>query len=237
MSPAPRMRRLSGFLLGSLVIGCAVVAAGCGGDQAAAAGGAANGAAAGIQAAVRAPTLGTIQANVESEPHTWYVVAGEAADGPYASGTWMKSPEGRYMLSLGGLDWENPPISTFHRGGDTGEMSMGEYRGGAFTVTVQLGLSDVPASFTLPDDEQRAGAIFAPVLDMTNMTNALVMVSGTVQVTELEISRTTLDARGTFSGTFEPLTGGDALVITDGRFEVRDLPHVEEIKPGDGPGE
>lgn len=235
MSRASRTRRLPTSLLKSLAIGCALGAAGCGGDDAAAAGAAAGGAVADARSEARSTTLGTIQATVDGEARTWYVVAGEAADGPYASGTWMEWEEGTYMLSLGGLDSEDPPIGTFHRGGASGAMSMGDYRGGAFTVTAQLGPSDAPATFAVPDDEQLAGAIFAPVVDMEDMTNALVMVSGTVQVAELEMSGTTLDARGTFSGTFEPMDGGAAVEFTDGSFEVRGLPHANEIQPTDVP--
>lgn len=235
MSRASRTRRLPRFLLNSLVIGCAVGVAGCGGDEAAAAAATTGGDAAAAEADTRVTTLGTIRATVDGEARTWYVVAGEAADGPYASGTWMEWSEGVYMLTLGGLDSEDAPIGTFHRGGESGAMSMGDYGGGALTVTAQLGSSDAPATFTVPDDEQLAGAVFAPVVDMEDMTNALLMVSGTVQVTELETSGTTLDARGTFSGTFERMEGGDAVVFTDGSFEVRGLPHADEIQPGDGP--
>lgn len=233
-------------LLASLLLACAVGVAGCGGEEAAARvpdGPMASEAALATdrdtpesaEASSRtATTLGTIRANVDGEPRTWYVVAGEAADGPYASGTWLEWSEDSYMLSLGGLDSEDPPIGTFHRGGEAGAMSMGDYDGGGLTLTAQLDPSDAPATFTVPEDAL-AGAVFAPVLDMADMTNALVMVSGTVEVAEVEISGTTLRARGTFSGTFEPMGGGGAVVFTDGSFDVRDLPHADRIQPREGP--
>ena len=54
-------------------------------------------------------TLGTLQASLGGEDRTWYVVAGEARDGPYASGMWMELPGVRTMVVLGGLDSERPP--------------------------------------------------------------------------------------------------------------------------------
>lgn len=55
--------------------------------------------------------------------------------------------------------------------------------------------------------------------------------SGALEVTSIEVSEGRINARGTFSGMFENMAGGDDVEITDGRFAVDGVPHLDDVTP------
>lgn len=181
-------------------------------------------------AAVR--SLGTVEATLDGERQVWHVVEGQASDGPYASGIWFQLPDGPVAVVLGGFDSADPPIETFSRGGGGSPASVGEYRGSSLSLQVQLPSGGSPARFSLPADEGRAMVVFTPVFDAEDMSGLLAMASGEVEVVEASLAGETMALRGTFSGRLEPMGGGDPVTVTEGRFEVREIPSAESIQPG-----
>ena len=161
------------------------------------------------------------------------MVAGQASDGPYAAGVWLERSDGGHIISLSGLDVEDPPIQTFSRGGgDASRMSMGAYDGSAMTMGVTVHLDALPLRISLPDDEGQGTVIFLPVVDVSDTSGMLVMRSGRLEVEEAAITGGKARLRGTFSGTLAPMQGGDTMEVTDGRFEVEGLPNVKDVQPG-----
>lgn len=182
-----------------------------------------------------ATTLGTIHATIDGDARTWYVVAGQASDGPWASGAWLERQGGGHLITFGGLDDEVLPIETFSRGGgNPGQMSMGDYHGSSLTMAVTVDLTSLPLQVALPDDEAQATVIYLPVVDMSDMSGMLAMRSGQVAVEEADMADGKVRIRGTFSGTFEPMQGGDGVEISDGSFDIEGLPNVKEIQPTGG---
>ncbi len=180
-------------------------------------------------------TLGTIHATLDGQSRTWYVVAGQSSDGPYASGVWFEKTGGGHFITLGGLDVEDPPIESFSRGGgDASKMSMGDYSGSSLSMGLAVDLASLPQRISLPENEGMATVIFLPVVDMTDMSGMLVMQSGQVQIEEAAIADGEARVRGTLSGTLTPMLGGESVEIKDGRFDLEGLPNVKDIQP-DGP--
>lgn len=179
--------------------------------------------------------LGTIEGTLDGETRVWHVVEGQASDGPYASGIWMDTGE-TLIVSLGGLDSPDPPIQTFARGGPGGAgMSIGDYEGSSFSLQVQLPPDATSATFELPADEGRATIVFAPVFDVEDLVSGtLVLASGTITVETVAREGEKVAISGTFEGTLQA-RGSDATTsLTDGRFEVAQLPEVSTIQPGGG---
>lgn len=175
---------------------------------------------------------GTLEASFDGEARSWYAVAGEAQDGPYASSVWADSPDGR-MLVMGSFDEENPPIDTFSRGGGPagGEMTLGDYTGSALTVAIDL-RSDPVGEYPL-DGSSATQVIYA--LDASQMTaeGLYSMAYGILTVEDFELRDGTAAIRGTFSGRLEPLVegGGDAIELANGRFDVTGIPSADDILP------
>lgn len=175
--------------------------------------------------------LGTMEATVDGESRTWYVVSGEAQDGPYASGVWMESEE-RRTLVVGGLDAEDPPIETFSRGGAATTASLGDYEGSALTVLVELPEGGSGRYAVSEGSGATVQVVYMPDAGRMDPASMYHMVEGVVEIEAAEVADGHASARGTFSGTLEPLRGGEGIPVTEGRFEVRSLPNVEEIQPG-----
>ena len=177
--------------------------------------------------------LGTIEATVDGDSRTWYVVAGEASDGPYASGIWMEMSSGRYTVVIGGLDDRDPPIHTFSRS-DLSNLSLGDYDGSTLALSVEIPEGGGPASFSVPGSgEGGVTVMYMPVasVDFEDMSGMYQMVEGSLTLEEGGVSAGEARARGTFSGTFESMAGGGSVTITEGRFDVEALPNVEAIQP------
>ena len=183
------------------------------------------------QAAVR--TLGTLEGMVDDETRTWYVVAGEAQDGPYSSGVWFELSEGVRVISLGGFDTPEPPVHAFDRGGgNPTSMSLGGYEGSTLNLTLEVPGNGGSTRFSLPEEEARnVAVVFMPVFDLSDMSGMYRLVRGTLEVETAEIRGRTASVRGTFSGRLETSSGADALEITDGRFRVEGIPHQDAVKP------
>lgn len=175
---------------------------------------------------------GTLEASFDGEARTWYAVAGEAQDGPYASSVWVDSPDGR-MLVMAGFDEENPPIDTFSRGGGPagGEMTLGDYTGSALTVAIDL-RSDPLGDYPL-DGSSATQVIYAPDASRMTAESLYSMTDGLLTVEDFELTDGSAAIRGTFSGRLEPLMDGGSSVIklANGRFDVNGIPSADAILP------
>ena len=138
------------------------------------------------------------------------------------------------MVVLGGLDSERPPLATFSRGGgDPSGMTMGDYRGSALSLNLQIDPATVPLRITLPG-EGPTGVLYMPVADMSDLSGTLTMSTGSVNVEEAVAEAGEIRLRGTFSGTLEARGGGEPLELSDGRFDVRGVPLSTSVQPTGG---
>ncbi len=178
--------------------------------------------------------LGTIEATMDGDPRIWYVVTGEATDGPYSSGVWLETSGGT-ILSLGGLDSGSPPIGTFSRGGVGGTGAiLGNYEGSALNLQIRLPEGASSAEFRLPDSDASAGLVYLPDAAVQEVNSMLMMASGTVVVEDASRTGDKVQVRGTFSGSLQRAGGGEPVQITGGRFEVRGIPPVSSVSGGGG---
>jgi hypothetical protein len=186
------------------------------------------------QSAVRSGTtlLGTIEATVDGERRTWYVVSEASAGRRFASGMWLGDDPGDRMVMVGGFDTPDPPIDTFERAEDGTPLSYGDYQGSVLTLHVSEAAGPFPVSIAFAPDGlgvPGAGALYqhrATVEDIMESTHWL--VEGRIDVETLTIETGGARIAGTFSGTFRSQGLGDTR-LTDGRFDVRGLPNVEEL--------
>jgi hypothetical protein len=81
--------------------------------------------------------MGTIEATVDGEMRTWYVVEALTNTGRYASGRWDAEGAGNMTLVLEGFDTQALPLDGFATG-PTGASTYGSYRGSVITITVPV---------------------------------------------------------------------------------------------------
>lgn len=179
-------------------------------------------------------SLGTIEATMNGEPRVWYVVTGQATDGPYSSAVWLEV-DGGTIVSLGGLDSENPPIATFSRGGVGGTgASMGDYQGSALNLQMRLPEGASSAEFTFPGSESGGGVVFLADAAVVEVGSMLTMATGALIVDGSGREGDKVRVRGTFSGTLQTMAGSNPVQITEGRFDVSGIPSVAAITGGEG---
>lgn len=179
--------------------------------------------------------MGTLQTSLDGQDHTWYIVRGEGVRGAYSSGTWMVGSDGDLIVSLSGLDSDAPPIHTFVVDLEAGEMSLGDYRGSSFSLTVPIPARGGSRSFTFPaDDDSGASIVYTPdaaaIADGIDMTNLFSLVEGEIQVTAAERTGESMTLRGTFSGTLEAMEGGRRIEAAEGRFAAETIPSLQSLQ-------
>lgn len=188
-------------------------------------------------ASAREGVLGTLQASLDGQERTWYIVRGEGGTGPYSSGMWMEGSDGNVIVSLSGLDSDSPPIHTFEVDLEAGEMSLGEYRGSSFSLTVPVPAEGGSRRFTFPaDDNSGASIVYTPdagaIAEGIDMTNLFSLVEGEIQITAAERTGESISIRGTFSGTLESMEGGRRIEAAEGRFVAESVPSLQSIHAG-----
>ncbi len=167
----------------------------------------------------------------------------------------MEGSDDQVVVSLSGLDSESPPIHTFDVDLEAGEMSLGEYRGSSFSVTVPVALegSSVEGGsaegssaeggsrrFTSPaDDDSGASIVYTPdaaaITEGIDMTNLFMLVEGEIRVTAAERTGGSISLRGTFSGTLESVEGGRRIELAEGSFAAESIPSLQAIRGGRSP--
>ncbi len=176
-------------------------------------------------------SLGTIEATVDGEALTWYVVSGTLDGQPYASGMWM-GEAGERVIVAGGFDTPNPPLDTFERDANGMPVSYGDYQGPVMTINLSEAVG--PASLRFPSDQigSGAGASYQRRATLENIIDATYwLAEGVMDVTSLAIEDGSARMEGTFSGTFSSTGTGESVRVTDGRFAIRGLPNVAELMP------
>lgn len=184
--------------------------------------------------------LGTLQASLDGQERTWYIVRGDGGTGPYSSGMWMDGSGGGVVVSLSGLDSDSPPIHTFEVNFEAGEMSLGEYRGTSFSLTVPVLAEEGSRRFTFPaDDNSGASIVYTPdaaaIVDGIDMTNLFSLVEGEIQIAAAERTGESISIRGSFSGTLESVEGGRRIEAVEGRFAAESVPSLQSIQAEDSP--
>lgn len=180
---------------------------------------------------VRSTVLGTLDATVEGETKTWYVVAGSSNGEPYASAMWMGEAPGERQVVAGGFDSRTPPLETFERDPSGMARSYGDYHGSVLTVHLSEALGTAPVSLRFPSDMAGEASVFyQPRATLENMMDATYwLAEGGLEVTSFTIEGGTARLEGTFSGVFRSMNTGESLRITDGRFSIGDVPGLAEI--------
>lgn len=179
--------------------------------------------------------LGTLQASLDGQERMWHIVRGEGGSGLYSSGMWMEGSDGEVIVSLSGLDSDSPPIHTFEADLEAGEMSLGEYRGSSFSLTVPVPAAGGSRRFTFPADEHSgASIVYTPdagaIAEGIDMTNLFSLVEGEIQITASERTGESISIRGTFSGTLESMRGGRRIEAAEGRFAAETVPSLQSIQ-------
>lgn len=175
--------------------------------------------------------IGTITADVNGEPHTWYVVTGESGGRPYGSAAWVEMAPGRRMVTVGGFDTPDPPLETFTRDARGTPTSYGDYDGSLLAVVVEIPESGTSVSVTLPGQPQMSGVSYQPRASLQNVTaTTQMMYQGTLDVSRVEIVDGLAVVEGTFRGAFRSMTGSEHVRITNGRFEIEGIPPIEALR-------
>jgi hypothetical protein len=174
--------------------------------------------------------LGTIQATVDGQAMTWFVVSGTVEERPYASAAWMGEEPGERQIVAGGFDVTDPPLHTFRR--SPGEMfsSFGEYRGSLMSLFITEAAGSAPVTLTFPASEGDAGVYFQRRADLDDVMNTTFwLTEGTLELSAFAFHGDLARVEGTFSGTFRSEGTGETVRVIGGRFDVTDIPGVDRL--------
>lgn len=168
--------------------------------------------------------LGTIEAEVDGEARTWYVVEGTVRGEPYASGMFMSSGGSR-LVTLGGFDTDDPPLDSFQTDVSAGNISLGDYEGSAINLSVDIPNGQTSLQHELSGMSGTSAIVYMPVATTEDvMSNALFAQSGTIRVDEAQFDEASGSLRGTFSGELSLVDGSRSATVTNGRFSVEGIP-------------
>lgn len=172
--------------------------------------------------------MGTIEATVDGEARTWYVVEGTARSGAYASAVWIDGGDdaGR-IVSVGGYDTDQPPIETFESDMRSGTMSFGDYEGSAFVLSVPV--PGDGASFSVDLDPSGGAMVAYLPRASTDMSSMLTSASGSLEVTRATFDAETVRLTGSFSGTLRQMQGDGEMRVENGRFDVAGIPSADAL--------
>lgn len=177
--------------------------------------------------------LGTFSGTVEGEEMSWYALLGEIEGQRRPSAFWTVLGEKR-LASLSGYDSKEVPFETFSAEPSAGAASFGDYRGSILSVAFPFTASDTELTFQFPPDgapssaamvayipgreskDEDVGAVFERMYRLTE---------GRLTVSRVEVDGTgPASFEGSFSGTFQKMTGPGSVTIEDGHFEIRRAP-------------
>lgn len=167
--------------------------------------------------------LGTIEATVDGEPRTWYVLEGTIEGERQPAAIWFVA-EGEETATAGITAYDRPdvPFETFVINREAMQIDYGDYEGGLLTVTFEFTPGDEgTVRFSLPEDNGAAVVYVEDVAAGMTMENMYGLEEGTIEVTEIEAERTGVSRfAGSFSGTLWKLDQSVRMTVTDGRIEV-----------------
>jgi hypothetical protein len=188
-------------------------------------------ASAGSPAASRAnEILGTIQATMDGQAMTWIVVSGTVEGRPYASAVWMGEEPGERQIAAGGFDTMDPPLHTFRRSPGGMFSSFGDYQGSVMSLFITEAAGSAPMTLTFPAAEGDGGVYFQRRADLDDVMNTTFwLTEGTLEVSAFAIYGDLARVEGTFSGTFRSEGTGETIRVTEGRFDVTDIPGVGQL--------
>jgi len=188
----------------------------------------------------RPTTLGTIEARLNGDARTWYVVAGDTRDPRRSAGSWYEPRPGERLIAIAGFDTATPPLQSFTRDASGRWTSYGDYDGSLFTMIFNVGSDPQPRRETFPPKGQHTVVYVAqagklnlskPGVDIKSMLAAMHdLQTGTLNVTAIGFDGDRAFIEGTFSGTLEA-PGGNRMTVTDGKFQARSLPKLDVTRP------
>lgn len=168
--------------------------------------------------------LGTIEADVDGEARTWYVVEGTVRGEPYASGMFISS-DGSRLVTLGGFDTDDPPLDSFQTDAGAGNISLGDYEGSAINISVDIPNDRTSLQVELSGMSGTSAIAYMPVATTEDvMSSALFAQSGSIRVEEAQFDETRGSLRGNFSGELSLVDGSRSATITNGRFSIEGIP-------------
>lgn len=174
---------------------------------------------AGSWAAAEPPgeTIGTIEATLDGEARTWYVVSGEVEGRRQPGAFWMEMGGDERMAVVGGYDTEDLDFSSFELQGGR-PVSLGGYEGSMLSIGFPIGDGDGTGSWT-PADSDVVVTYLADAQDL-DYSAALLLEEGVVETTRIQ-TEGTCRFEGRFAGTLRPMGGeGEGVEIVDGAFRV-----------------
>lgn len=172
-----------------------------------------------------AEVIGTISAELDGQPKTWYVLLPEG--GPQGSAVWMPRDGQRQMFYVEG--YEDRKVS-FSMDESLGAM-IADSRDNSIALSFAFPAGASSADITLPGtDENRAVLwVWTATTDAAASPKPLMrtMDTGMIRVTEIKSQAgNTASFTGTFSGTIRKLGGGATAKLTEGKFKIEGIPFV-----------
>ena len=171
-----------------------------------------------------ARVIGTIQATIDDEERTWYVLETEIDGTPEASAFWYEPEPGKPQVLIGGYD---APDVAFHTAG----APASDYTGSSISLIISFDPGEIGNATRLPADNG-TGVFYMPSVVEGPLFG---IADGRLEVSSLHAPRSgTGEVAGTFSGTMQIPPGSErTLTVTDGRFEIEAFTYREEL-PGGG---
>jgi hypothetical protein len=172
---------------------------------------------------VETQRMGTIEATVEGDARTWYVVEAWTNTGRYASGRWNSAEgAGNLTLVVEGFDTQALPLGDF-KTTENGNPSFGSYRGSVIMLTVPVSGDGGSISLNLSDDESRATVSYIPDAGAGSPAH-YVSDEGSLNGDWAVSDAGTMRLHGRFEGVFRSGSGDETIRIENGSFAVQDIP-------------
>lgn len=171
---------------------------------------------------VETQRMGTIEATVDGERRTWYVVEALTNTGRYASGRWDAEGAGNMTLVLEGFDTQALPLDGFATG-PTGASTYGSYRGSVITITVPVAGDGGSIRMDLAEDE--SGGTVTYVQDAgSEAAGSYTTVEGSIQGDWAASDDGSIRLEGRFEGLLRAGGGSQPIQIENGTLTVEGIP-------------
>jgi hypothetical protein len=171
---------------------------------------------------VKTQRMGTIEATVDGEMRTWYVVEALTNTGRYASGRWDAEGAGNMTLVLEGFDTQALPLDGFATG-PTGASTYGSYRGSVITITVPVAGDAGSIRMNLAEGE--SGGTMTYVQDAgSEASGSYATVEGSIQGDWAASDDGSIRLEGRFEGLLRAGGGSQPIRIENGTLTVEGIP-------------
>lgn len=172
--------------------------------------------------------IGTFQADLDGETHTWYALAMDVAGERQATAMWW-SEDGERSFMLSGMSERELP-EEYLKALAEAEATMADVQllsGSSLGVMMPIVTTDLSEGERSFEVGEGADVTYIPDVSRSeDMTSIYMMPSGSVTVRWSGAGdRDDADFDGTFEGTLVSGGGQPPIEVTNGRFEIRSAPY------------